>query len=413
MAMRAAFSAAAFAAVALAAAPAAAQSGAPTPIGIGDTARGALDRTNPGTNPAPAVACYAIEAPPETELAITLTSSAFRPEVWFARGALCSSAAIQDRAAARDGDHRNARLRVTARGGRYLIMVRGTSSEATGLYTLTVDDVPQPERLAANERDQQHGGTSGRPVAQASNQPPPVRTATLAMLNAELNEATGGPEGIEADRIRLMNQQVQQRQDQIRAEERRRSEEERLRREAEAERQRQLAYQQAQEEAEGGNGGLFGALIGGSVAALAGGNTSQIMEGASYMANVVDPESTVAQGLSTVSSSLAETSGGFGTALAPAIGSAGGAGGGASYPTQPNALDGETACSGFTLGNYQQRGLNGGDPQMDAQCGNAMALYAQYLNAIRMGYSEADSMRTYNAHQQAAQVAIQFYNETR
>ena len=214
----------------------------------------------------------------------------------------------------------------------------------------------------------------------------------------------------EADRIRLMNQQVQNRENELREQERIRAEQERLRREAELERQRQLAIQQQQEEQSGGNGGLFGAVLGGGLAALAGGNTDMILQGASTMANVVDPNSFVAQGLSTVN---AETSGsgGFGTALAPAIGSAGGAGV-ASYPTQPNALDGEAACSRFTLQNYQQLGLNGGDPQMDTQCANAMSLYASYLNAIRQGYSEAESMRTYRAHQQAAQVAIQFYLDT-
>lgn len=397
---------------------AAAQSGPPMPIEVGDAARGVLDRPNPGTNPAPAVACYAIETPPDTDLAITLTSTSFRPEIWFARGALCSSAAVQDRAAATDGDYRNARLRVRARGGRSLIMVRGTSSEATGAYQLRVAEVAPPAVAAdtsslpgvGNNRPGGAGpGTA--PGASGPSTPPPVCTATLARLNAELNMATGGPEGIEADRIRLMNQQVQSREDELREQERIRAEQERLRREAELERQRQLAFQQQQEEQSGGNGGLFGAVLGGGIAALAGGNTDMILQGASTMANVVDPNSFVAQGLSTVSSASSDSNG-YGTALAPAIGSAGGAGA-ANYPTQPNALDGEAACSRFTLQNYQQLGLNGGDPQMDAQCANAMSLYASYLNAIRRGFSEAEAMQTYRAHQQAAQVAIQFYLDTR
>lgn len=78
-------------------------------------------------------------------------------------------------------------------------------------------------------------------------------------------------------------------------------------------------------------------------------------------------------------------------------------GGGVSYPARPNTLDGHPACSGYTVDNYKQyfqANSSGPDVQM-------------YLNAIRQGYSQADSDRTYSAFQDAARTATGFYESAR
>lgn len=87
-------------------------------------------------------------------------------------------------------------------------------------------------------------------------------------------------------------------------------------------------------------------------------------------------------------------------------GALGGVGGGptgvrGSYPTRPNLAEG-SQCPGFTIGNYRTHAFNGGrDQQLFALCGQAFEYYKMYLNAIDQGYSEADSNRTYNAHEGA------------
>jgi hypothetical protein len=86
----------------------------------------------------------------------------------------------------------------------------------------------------------------------------------------------------------------------------------------------------------------------------------------------------------------------------------------ASYPVRPNKLDGDPACSGFTMQNYRERGLEGGnDVQLKTMCAQAFEYYSMYLNAIRQGYGEADANRTYDAHAGAALNASSFYANNR
>ena len=86
----------------------------------------------------------------------------------------------------------------------------------------------------------------------------------------------------------------------------------------------------------------------------------------------------------------------------------------ASFPIRANKLDGDPACAGFTLQNYRQRGLEGGnDVQLKTMCAQAFEYYNMYLNAIRQGYGEADANRTYDAHAGAALNASSFYANNR
>jgi hypothetical protein len=86
----------------------------------------------------------------------------------------------------------------------------------------------------------------------------------------------------------------------------------------------------------------------------------------------------------------------------------------ASFPIRANKLDGDPACTGFTLQNYRQRGLEGGnDVQLKTMCAQAFEYYNMYLNAIRQGYAEADANRTYDAHAGAALNASSFYANNR
>ena len=86
----------------------------------------------------------------------------------------------------------------------------------------------------------------------------------------------------------------------------------------------------------------------------------------------------------------------------------------ASFPIRANKLDGDPACVGFTLQNYRQRGLEGGnDVQLKTMCAQAFEYYNMYLNAIRQGYAEADANRTYDAHAGAALNASSFYANNR
>jgi hypothetical protein len=158
----------------------------------------------------------------------------------------------------------------------------------------------------------------------------------------------------------------------------------------------------------GGGGGLFGALGGAMLGAMAGGNTSQVVGAAMKGAAIVDPN---AAALGSVGDSLISGN----TASVGGMGGLGNAsGGGGSYPTRPNLLDGSPACSMMNQNNYRDVSLSGGnDVQLKTMCGQAFEYYHMYLNAISQGYSEADANRTYAAHQGAAQNAIAFYQNNR
>lgn len=163
---------------------------------------------------------------------------------------------------------------------------------------------------------------------------------------------------------------------------------------------------QAQAQANsGGGGGMFAALAAGFGAAMAGGSTEQVLGMAAEGARMADPGGNTAMALgqvagavgapqmdvkSTLMSSVGVGSGG--------VGAVGGAGG--SYPTKPNLAAG--LCPGFSEANYRTVALQpGGDVQRKSFCGQSYEFYTMYKRAIAQGYSEADSNRTYAAHEGA------------
>lgn len=86
------------------------------------------------------------------------------------------------------------------------------------------------------------------------------------------------------------------------------------------------------------------------------------------------------------------------------------------YPARPNTLEGHAACAGYTVDNYKERfaaNSEGNDVQLHSLCAGAYNYYWMYLNAIRKGFSQADSDRTYAAFQQAATTVKAFYDQSR
>lgn len=87
-----------------------------------------------------------------------------------------------------------------------------------------------------------------------------------------------------------------------------------------------------------------------------------------------------------------------------------------SYPTRPNILIGKPACEGYTDDNFETRfesNSRGPDVQLHTMCAAAFNYYHMYLNAIRQGYSESDSLITYGVFKDAANVAMDFYRTRR
>lgn len=96
--------------------------------------------------------------------------------------------------------------------------------------------------------------------------------------------------------------------------------------------------------------------------------------------------------------------------------SGGASGASGAYPPRPNTLAGHPACSGYTVDNYKEyyaANQSGGDAQLHSMCAAAYNYYWMYLNAIRQGYSQQDSDRTYAAFQDSARVATSFYASAR
>lgn len=99
-----------------------------------------------------------------------------------------------------------------------------------------------------------------------------------------------------------------------------------------------------------------------------------------------------------------------------AVGSGKGAVTPGSYPARPNTLLGHAACRNYTNENFKTeyaKHASGPDAQLHSHCAGAFNYYAMYLNAIRQGYSQADSDRTYDAFKKAEATAIGFYNSAR
>lgn len=106
--------------------------------------------------------------------------------------------------------------------------------------------------------------------------------------------------------------------------------------------------------------------------------------------------------------------GGGGTGNGGGSGSASGPGSTppGSYPTRPNTLLGSVACQGYTNTNFMEyfaENKDGPDVQLHSLCAGAFNYYSMYLNAIRMGYSEAEANITYGVFEDAALVATNFY----
>jgi TPR repeat protein len=103
---------------------------------------------------------------------------------------------------------------------------------------------------------------------------------------------------------------------------------------------------------------------------------------------------------------------------APVAGAAPGAGAviPGSYKARPNILNGQEACIGYSIDNYKvyyAANSKGPDAQLHALCAGAFNYYWMYLNAIRQGYSQADSDKTYGVFKASAETAIRFYATAR
>lgn len=202
---------------------------------------------------------------------------------------------------------------------------------------------------------------------------------------------------------------------------------------AEQRRQAQLqaAQQAAQPQQQGFQWGKLAAL--GVGAALGGAGKLDAESQANILTGMVKDSMGGQQGISGLQTAAAAIGGGpSGASLGAIIGSGGsvassaasggttGAGPGAvapgSYPARPNTLEGDPACSGYTVENYKSvygQNSNGPDAQLHALCAGAYNYYWMYLNAIRKGYDQADSDLTYAAFTDAAQVASSFYRNAR
>jgi hypothetical protein len=103
-------------------------------------------------------------------------------------------------------------------------------------------------------------------------------------------------------------------------------------------------------------------------------------------------------------------------AAAAIVSAAGPASAQGAYPARPNTLAGHPSCAGYTVDNYKERfaaNSEGPDVQLHSLCAGAYNYYWMYLNAIRKGFSQADSDRTYAAFEKAALVVKTFWDDTR
>ncbi len=177
----------------------------PQPIASGQTVEAALDPDAPRLANGMPFACYAVETAPGDKLAVVLESQSFKPIVRIARGALCSAAALQQESDP-TATSSEARIEFSAAGGRYLILARAADPNASGSYALRVE------------------GARAMPAE---------KTATTST---------------DAERQRIMQREIAQREARLAAEtERRRREAEAARRAAEIE--RMLAAERAAQEA--------------------------------------------------------------------------------------------------------------------------------------------------------------------
>lgn len=153
---------------------------------------------------------------------------------------------------------------------------------------------------------------------------------------------------------------------------------------------------------------IAGATVGAAAAAYIGADGSAAAEIIAKGAAAADPGNPLGQALVTTTTAAASSSA-AGASASTAAAASGPAKAAGSYPQRPLAAGLSGACPGFTESNYTTHAFQGGgDQQLFSLCGAAYNYYQMYKNAIKQGYPEVDANRTYDAHAQAAQVAIRF-----
>lgn len=177
--------------------------------------------------------------------------------------------------------------------------------------------------------------------------------------------------------------------------------------------QQQAEHQSQQRQQGGFQWGKFVALTAGAAA----GGLDRMDDRTRFevMTGIIKDSAAGSTGLTHSQTVANNLSAGTGMSGGTGIGTGGGAAGG-SYAPRPNILDGHPACAGYTVDNYKSRfeaARGGPDVQLHTHCAGAYNYYWMYLNAIRQGYSQADSDRTYNAFHAAATTTIHFYQNTR
>lgn len=179
---------------------------------------------------------------------------------------------------------------------------------------------------------------------------------------------------------------------------------------AELQRQREAADRKRQQEAGGFQWGKLIAMTAAAAPLAIEGVDSQVQ--LEVFSGIVQDSMSGVQGMSNLQTAADNASARFQSGSgAPA-----GGGGAGTYPPRPNTLAGHPACAGYTVDNYKEHfaaNRNGPDVQLHSLCAGAYNYYWMYLNAIRQGYSQPDSDRTYSAFQDAARVATDFYAKAR
>ena len=207
----------------------------PQPLTIGKTVHGALTVGSTRGSDSRRYNCYSIEVPAGTSLVVQLRSTTFDPVLWIARGARCSSAALQDQNDNANSLTRDAELSFKARGGRYLVIARASQPDAIGAYELIVKSAD-----------------------------PEITETDLEGMS----QPSSAPNNVPDDRVALMQRQVEQRTQQIASEQAALRFAERQRREQAQAAQELAAEQQRERQAERDSGGGFmGSIFRGLTAA--------------------------------------------------------------------------------------------------------------------------------------------------
>lgn len=197
----------------------------PVPLPESGSVQGRIEAGGAVAADGAAFACYALDTAPNSRWTVRVASSAFTPEVWVARGALCNVANPAHRqVAGLDGE---VEVAFNSPGGRYLVLVR--SQGGVGDYTL----------------DARGGSTRA-----ASSQPAGSQTAAVT----------------EDARVALMRRQSAELESRRQAEAeaaRSRAEQQRLA-EAQAAAQRRAAERRRREE----RSAFWGAVVSGAVQAM-------------------------------------------------------------------------------------------------------------------------------------------------